>query len=111
MPERESCPNCAAPLAVYRTHTRQVTTLAEGRFEAKETLLRCDRSSPQRRESCPTVGSDELARLVPPGHRFGYDLMVEVGLARYLDGKQRDEIRAALLQRGTGLSAGTVSNL
>jgi hypothetical protein len=88
-----------------------VTTLAEGRFVAKEKLLRCDRTSAQQRGSCPTVGSEQLARIVPPGQSFGYDLIVHVGLARYLDGKQRAEIQAALERQGVELSTGTISNL
>jgi len=38
--------------------------------------------------------------------------IVHVGLARYLGGRQREEIRAELRERhGIGLSNGTVSNL
>ncbi len=111
VPEVDSCPSCDKALGVYKTHCRTVTTLAQGRFEAKETLLRCDRGSPGRNKFCPTVGSKELARLVPSGQSFGYDLIVYVGLARYLDGKQRDEIRDALQQRGIKLSTGSISKV
>jgi len=56
--------------------------------------------------------SDELARLVKPHQRYAYDLVVQVGLARYLRGKQREEIRAELYQaRGLTLSDGSISNL
>lgn len=56
--------------------------------------------------------SDALARLVHARQRFGYDLLVHVGLARYLRVMQRDEIREELLQkRDIRLSSGTVSNL
>ena len=56
--------------------------------------------------------SDELARLVKPHQRYAYDLVVHVGLARYLRGKQREEIRAELYQeRGFTLSDGSISNL
>lgn len=58
------------------------------------------------------LGSAALARVVKPGQRYGYDLIVHVGLARYLGGQQRDEIRQELLeQRGIELSAGTISQL
>jgi hypothetical protein len=44
--------------------------------------------------------------------RHGYDLIVQVGLARYLNGKQRQEIRAELRrERCIEISAGTVSAL
>jgi hypothetical protein len=56
--------------------------------------------------------SDALSRIVRPRQRFGYDLVVYVGLARYLRRKQREEIRAELFRkRGITLSAGSVSNL
>ena len=47
-----------------------------------------------------------------PRHRFGYDLVVHVGLARYLGGQQRKEIRALLRQRhGIELSSGSITAL
>lgn len=50
--------------------------------------------------------------LVKPRRRCGYEPIVHVGLARYLGGKQRQEIRAELLhERCIELSDGTVSNL
>jgi len=56
--------------------------------------------------------SDELTGLVKPHQRYAYDLIVHVGLARYLRGKQREEIRAELYQaRGLRLSDGSISNL
>jgi len=56
--------------------------------------------------------SEALAHAVPRHQRYGYDLIVHVGLARYLGGRQRAEIRADLArQRGIWLSDATVSNL
>jgi len=56
--------------------------------------------------------SDELSHLVKPHQRYAYDLIVHVGLARYLRGKQREEIRAELSRdRGVTLSDGSISNL
>jgi hypothetical protein len=56
--------------------------------------------------------SEALTRTVRPHQRFGYDLIVFVGLARYLKRKQREEICDELFRkRAIKLSAGTVSNL
>jgi hypothetical protein len=56
--------------------------------------------------------SDEFSRLVEPHQRYAYDLIVHGGLARYLSGQQREEIRAELYQeRGLTLSDGSISNL
>ncbi len=98
---------CGGALSVYKTRSRQVLTLAAGPFEATETLTRC-RSDPAH----PVMGSRALARVVKPRQRYGYDLIVHVGRARYLENQQREEIRAELYrQRGITLSDGSVSNL
>ena len=73
--------------------------------------MRCDVHAPHQQEDCPTVESDELARLVPHGQRFGYDLIVYVGLARHLVGRRRGEIQDGLLRRGIKLSTGSISKL
>ena len=106
-----SCPRCGDPLGVYAVPSRKVTSLAHGGFEAKEKLLRCDAHAPQRKEECPTLESDELARVVPDNQSFAYDLIVHVGLARYLEGKRRDKIQEELLARGIEVSTGSISNL
>jgi len=111
VPGISCCPGCQAPLGVYKTHTRTVLTLAQGHFQAKQTQLRCDCNATEPSKSCPTIRSEELSGLVPPGQSFGYDLIVSVGLARYLGGKQRKEIRVALEERDIYLSAGSISNL
>ena len=108
VPQVHRCPTCEADeLKIVKTKTRRVTTLAMGTFEARETILGCSRDS-----GCPPVRSDELALLVPPGQRYGYDLIVYAGLQRYLAGKQREEIREQLHEiKGIELSDGTVTNL
>lgn len=105
--EADVCPTCGAGVAVAKSRVRRVVTLAEGAFDAREISKQC-----QRQPSCPMVGSSALARLVPPRQRNGYDLIVHVGLARYLRNQQRSEICDELVSRhGIVLSTGTVSNL
>ena len=92
---------------MQKSKTRTVVTLGAGAFEAREVRKRCVQGA-----DCPALGSAALARVVKPGQRYGYDLIVYVGLARYLGGQQRDEIRHELLEhRGIELSTGTVSQL
>ena len=62
-------------------------------------------------QHCPVAFSRQLAGLAPPGQRYGYDLIVWVGLARYHQHLQREEIRTALARQGLILSAGSVSAL
>jgi membrane-bound lytic murein transglycosylase MltF len=80
----------------------------EGRaFQAIETLKQCAEDSAH-----PIMGSNALVQLVAPRHRFAYDLVVEVGCARYLEKKQRTEIQADLYERrGIELSSGSISHL
>jgi len=104
-PETSTCADCNADLHVQKTRTRTVVTRAYGEFVAHETVLECSASP----TVCPTVGSAVLARLVKPGHRYGYDLVVHAGLARYLHTQQREEIRAELRAEGLDPGAGTLS--
>lgn len=108
VPQVHRCPMCGNDdLKVVKTKPRTVMTLAEGPFRALETVLGCSLES-----GCPSVGSEELALLVPPRQQYGYDLIVYVGLQRYLAGQQREEIQEQLrLHKGIELSTGTVSNL
>lgn len=105
--EAVSCPVCDAPLEVVRSKKRTVVTFDEGAFEAIEVQKRC-----RQNRSHPVMKSEALSRIVRPRQRFGYDLIVYVGLARYLRRKQRDEIQDELFRkRQIELSVGTVSHL
>jgi hypothetical protein len=106
--EADQCPICNAnTMGVRKTRGRLVATLDEGLFEAREHLKGCDSQS-----SCVLVGSEQLARIVPPRQRYSYDMIVHVAMRRYLGGKQRAEIREELIEtRGIELSEGTISNL
>lgn len=105
--EGERCGVCSRPLAVLKSRRRQVVTFETGTFVAKEVLKHCTGD-----ESHPVIGSSALSRLVKPAQRYGYDLLVHVGLARYLRAKQRTEIQAELLEhRAIELSEASISNL
>ena len=79
--EAQRCDVCDHPLAVLKSRRRRVVTLEAGTFVAKEVLKYCPGDG-----SHPVIGSSVLARLVKPYQRYGYDLVVYVGLARYLRG-------------------------
>ena len=93
-------------MSPYKSQSRGLVTLAAGSFVAREFRTRC-------RSGCalPAVASRRLAELAPPGQRFGYDLIVWVGLARYRHHLQRSEIQARLARRGIALSSGSLSAL
>ena len=105
--EAEACSICASPLQIQKSKRRQVITFQAGVFTAKEIRKKCMSNA-----SHPVMCSDALARLVEPHQRYAYDLILHVGLARYVRGKQREEIRAELYrERGFRLSEGSISNL
>ncbi len=105
--EAERCDGCSRSLAVLKSRRRRVVTLESGTFVAKEVLKHCSGD-----ESHPVMGSRALSRLVKLGQRYGYDVVVHVGIARYLRAKQRTEIQAELLEhRGIELSEASISNL
>ncbi|MES9858902.1 MAG: hypothetical protein ABW166_20230 [Sedimenticola sp.] len=105
--EAQQCPVCGDTLHVQKSKRRHIVTLKMSSFEAREVRKQC-RSD----KSHPVMVSERLSRLVPSGQGYGYDLIVQVGLARYLRNQQREEIRAELLrEQGIVISDGTISNL
>jgi hypothetical protein len=106
MAEAQQCPCCAASLQVHKSKWRKVVTLAHGPIEAREIRKRC------RKQGCSELGCSALAQLVKLGHKYGYDLVVQVGLWRYFAGPQREEIQHRLHnEHGIELSGGSVSAL
>jgi len=94
-------------MQIQKSKRRTIFTFQSGMLNAREVRKKCSRNATH-----PVMCSDELSRLVKPHQRYAYDLVVHVGLARYLRGKQRGEIRAELYQeRGFTLSDGSISNL
>lgn len=105
--ESTHCPVCHGELEIQKSKQRIITTLESGKILAKEIRKRCCADSTH-----PVLTSQALACLVPRQQRYGYDLIVWVGLARYLRNKQRSEIRTELLHdHDITLSDGTVSAL
>lgn len=105
--ETDACPVCGGDVEVRKSQQRKVVTFAHGAFIAREVSKQCKRDP-----RCAAMGSEELPRIVKPRQRFGYDLIVHVGLAFYLYSQQREQIRSSLREhRGIELSAGTITNL
>lgn len=105
--EATDCKICKSKLKIQKTKIRMVYSSKTGAFEARETIKEC-----RANKTHPVAHSEELRRLVKPRHRCTYDLIVSVGLSRYLKGKQRKEIAAELYgQFGYTISAGTITAL
>lgn len=105
--EAEHCPVCGETMHAQKSKRRLVVTVQAGAFVAREVRKRCGSDSTH-----PVMASEQLCRLVPPRQGYGYDLIVQVGLARYLRNLQREEIRTELRrEHGIVVSNGSISNL
>jgi len=92
---------------VQKSKRRHIVTLESGVVNVTEVRKKCSLNATH-----PVMGSEALSRLVEPHQRYAYDLVVHVGLARYLRGKQRQEIRAELHQgHGLTLCEASISTL
>lgn len=105
-PTPTQCPDCQAPLQVYKTQSKTVQTLHLGCFTAQQILFHCGRCS------SPAVWRpEELSRLVPSGCIFGYDVMVWVGKALFLRHRRAQEIIEELRCRHVRISSSQVEYL
>jgi hypothetical protein len=99
-------------MVVAKTLRRRTVTIAYGEVEMHETVLVCQSGCLHTDGTRLCLRDEALAGLAPPRTVFGYDVMVHVGIERYLRHRQREEIRAALEKdHGITLSAGEVSTL
>jgi hypothetical protein len=95
---------------VQKTTPRQGKTLAHGQFAARQIVHCCANGCHHPNGSKVTV--HPLTGLLLPASVVGYDVMVRVGVKRFLEHQQRDEIRTTLLEDyGIRLSTGEISNL
>lgn len=101
------CPRCGEPLCIRRTNKRNVFSATYGSFIAVERQGYC----PVHPE-LPVARSQQLARIIAPGAEYAYDILARVGLARFLECRQADEIRNEISRlHGIEIPVSTVSYL
>ncbi len=99
-------------MRVQKTVRRAARTLEHGPFEVVETVHACSAGCRLPSGAHVVRRAAALAQRIPPGATTGYDAMVFVGMKRFVEHRQRDEIRLALRdQHGITLSSGEVSTL
>jgi hypothetical protein len=96
-PEVDRCPHCGSKLGTQKTRERTIVTLDIGAFVAKETVRQCPREQ-------TLFVSPELRALAPPKCRFGFDVLVHVGRARFVRGRNAREIAAELAAKNVFVS-------
>jgi hypothetical protein len=93
-------------MKLVKTWERTGVTLRHGYFRLRQTVRICP--SGCRNKKRPGI----LAGIIPTGSVVGYDVMVYVGLERFVHHRQREEIRLALeATHGIRLSSGEISAL
>lgn len=106
------CPVCKGPWRVQKTTTHHGRTIAHGQFEVRETVHVCAARCRRETGVLVTRRSSALAEQLMPARAVGYDVMVFVGLRRFVDHLQREEIRSVLArEQGITISAGQISML
>jgi hypothetical protein len=106
------CATCGGLVRLQKTVERNGVTLEHGAFRARESIYICAAGCRAEGRKHATHRAPTLARRIQPGHTVGYDVMVHVGLARFVDYRQRDEIRRSLqIEHGISLSSGEISDL
>jgi hypothetical protein len=106
------CESCEGPTRVQKTRIHRAITLEHGAVWVLETIRVCAAGCQHPSGARVLRRSEALSCKVPPGAVYGYDLEVFVGLKRFREHRQREEIREALrADHGIELSSGEVSRL
>jgi hypothetical protein len=103
-PETKECFACGCTLHVQKTHTKTVVTMDIGTFRAKETVLFCPQDQ-------TTFSSQQLRSLVPLHGTFGFDVVVEVGLALFVRCRNNRETMKELAAKNVFVSEREISYL
>jgi len=106
------CPLCGGPMKVQKTTDHHGKTISHGQFEVRETIHVCAAGCRHKSGSLVTRRAASLAGQLIPGRTVGYDVMVFIGLRRFLDHFQREQIRSVLAkEHGLVLSTGQITGL
>lgn len=99
-------------MRVPKTVSRPVQTLEHGPFQLREVVRVCAAGCRRPDGGLVWRRASSLAELLIPGRSVGYDVMVWIGLQRFLHHRQREEIRSMLKSEyGITLSTGEISVL
>jgi hypothetical protein len=99
------CPICGGATRVQKTRVRGGVSLAHGRVRIRETVRVCIAGCGRSRADLP------LSAVFAARTSVAYDVMVRVGLERFVANRQRGEIRSSLADEGVELSEAEISVL
>ena len=106
------CEICQGPMHVQKSFQHEGRSIAHGTFDVNETVWVCAAKCRYPSGKLVTRRANCVVQCIMPNSITGYDLMVWVGLERYLDHRQREEIRIRLREKhAIEISSGEVSRL
>lgn len=95
---------CGVPLQIYKTKVRSIATLLVGECNAHLTELNC--------KHCDRIYlPEELQLIVPPKCHFGFDIIVHVGTALFIQHCNDAEIQKSLQEKNISISLREISYL
>lgn len=103
-PETHECPTCGSVPHVQKTRTKKAVTMDIGAFCAKETVLFCP-------DDQTVFASNQLRDLVPARGTFGFDIIVEVGMALFVRCRNNQETMKELAAKNVFVSEREISYL
>lgn len=103
-PESHECPACGSKLNVQKARVKTVVTMDIGAFRAWETVLVCPQDQ-------TIFTSEQLRGLVPNRGTFGFDVIVEVGLALFVHCRNNQDVMKGLAARNVFVSERQISYL
>jgi hypothetical protein len=103
-PETQECPKCGSMPHVRKTRTKTVVTMDVGAFCAKETALFCPHDQ-------TIFASEQLRSFVPERGTFGFDVIVEVGMALFVRCRNNQEAMKELAAKNVFVSERGISYL
>jgi hypothetical protein len=103
-PEFKKCPTCGSKLNVQKTRAKTVVTMDIGAFRARETVLLCPHDQ-------TVFTSQQLRSLVPERGTFGFDVIVQVGLALFVHCRNNQQAMKELAEKNVFVSERQISYL
>ena len=99
-------------MKVQKTYPRSLITKKYGNIHARIKILTCKHGCKNPDGSPVTRRPEIISLIVPKGGTIGYDVEVHVGIQRYLNHRQREEIQKELQKNhDIEISTGKISDL
>ena len=101
-PKEQSCPVCPASLSVRNTRTHSIVTL-----NREQSVTVVTKHCVQH----PGTVFRPVTSLTPPKSKYGFDVIAEIGMLRFLEHRQTKEIHDRFSERGIYIPERTIQNL